>query len=122
MLVVPNLELVRTKLVNHSFPDPQVRITLKFIFEHDAAIEKVKNILEKAVLSTPGILTQPHFSILVSDLSEAGVEFSVFFWVSEMEEKGKTSEGVRLRALQMFKDSGLRLARRGLLVKEGRLA
>lgn len=118
LLVVPNLELVRTRLVNHTFPDPQVRAALKFVLTHDAPVEKSKTIFEKAVFSTPNILHHPAPAVLFSDVTESGMEFSIFFWVADPDEKGKVAEGVRARALSLLRDNNIRLARREVLLKE----
>ncbi len=118
LLVVPNLEVVRTRLVNHSFPDPQVRAALKFLLIHDAPVEKARGIFEKALSSTPNILHHPAPAVLFSDLTEAGLEFSVFFWVADLDEKGKVAEGVRARALQLLRDNNIRPARREVFLKE----
>ncbi len=118
ILVVPNVELVRSRLVNHSFPDPRVRVALKFVLSHDSPVEKSKNIFEKALSSTPGILREPEPALLLSDLTESGLEFSLFFWVPSLDQKGRTAEGVRLRAFQLLKESKIRFAQREVWLKE----
>lgn len=118
LLVVPNVDLVRTRLTNLSFPDPRVRVLLKFLLAHDSPVEKTKAIFERAISATPGILKEPAPGAMVSDVSEKGVEFSVFFWVPSIEEKGKKGEGVRLRALQMLNEAKIRFAHRGVWLKE----
>jgi small-conductance mechanosensitive channel len=57
---------------------------------------------------------------LFSDLTEKGLEFSTFFWVSDPDQKGRAAEGVRARALQMLKDTGIRVSRREVFLKEGK--
>lgn len=120
ILVVPNVELVRTRLTNLSFPDSRVRAHLKFVLPHDSPVEKAKNIFEKALSATPGILKEPEPALLLSDLTETGLEFSLFFWVASLDEKGKTAEGVRLRALQMLKEAKIRFAQREVWFKENK--
>ncbi len=120
ILVVPNVELVRTRLTNLSIPDSRVRVSLKFLLSHDSPVEKAKNIFEKALSVTPGILREPEPALLLSDLTESGLEFSLFFWVANLEQKGKTAEGVRLRALQLLKDAKIRFAQREVWFKENK--
>ena len=121
ILVVPNVELVRTRLTNLSFPDSRVRVHLKFVLPHDTPVEKAKSIFEKAMSATPGILKEPEPSLLLSDLVETGLEFSLFFWVANLEQKGKAAEGVRLRALQMLKEAKIRFVQREVWFKENRM-
>ncbi|MCI0329989.1 MAG: mechanosensitive ion channel family protein [candidate division Zixibacteria bacterium] len=120
ILVVPNVELVRTRLTNLSLPDPRARVSLKFVLSHDSPVEKAKNIFEKALSATPGILREPEPALLLSDLTEAGLEFSLFFWVSDLDKKGIAAEGVRLRALQLLKDAKIRFAQKEVWLKENR--
>lgn len=120
ILVVPNVELVRTRLTNLSLPDPRARVSLKFVLSHDSPVEKAKSIFEKAVAATPGILKEPAPALLLSDLTETGLEFSLFFWASNLEQKGKAAEGVRLRALQMLKEAKIRFAYREVWFKENK--
>jgi len=120
ILVVPNVELVRTRLTNLSLPDPRARVSLKFVLSHDSPVEKAKNIFEKALSATPGILREPEPALLLSDLTEAGLEFSLFFWVSDLDKKGIAAEGVRLRALQLLKDAKIRFAQKEIWLKENR--
>ncbi|MCI0405812.1 MAG: mechanosensitive ion channel family protein [candidate division Zixibacteria bacterium] len=118
ILVVPNVELVRTRLTNHSFPDSRVRVSLKFLLSHDSPVERAKNIFEKALSATPGILREPEPALLLSDLTEGGLEFSLYFWVPHLDQKGKVAEGVRLRAFQLLKESKIRFAQREVWLKE----
>lgn len=121
ILVVPNVELVRTRLTNLSLPDPRARVSLKFILSHDSPVEKAKSIFEKAIAATPGILKEPEPALQLSDLTENGLEFSIFFWTSNLDQKGKTAEGVRLRVLQMLKEAKIRFAHREVWLKENRM-
>lgn len=118
ILVVPNVELVRTRLVNFSLPDPRLRVALKFVLAHDTPVEKARGIFEKAISATPAILHEPAPGLLLSDLTELGLEFSIFFWISGLDQKGRTAEGVRVRALQMLKEAKIRFAHREVWLKE----
>ncbi len=118
ILVVPNVELVRARLTNYSLPDSRVRVALKFVLSLDSPVEKAKNIFEKALLATPGILREPQPALLLSDLTETGLEFSLFFWVPDLDQKGRAAEGVRLRAFQLLKESKIRFAQREVWLKE----
>jgi len=118
ILVVPNVELVRTRITNHSFPDARVRVALKFVLSHDSPVERAKGIFERALSATPGILREPEPALMLSDLTENGLEFSLFFWVPNLEQKGRAAEGVRLRAFQLLKESKIRFAQREVWLKE----
>jgi len=121
ILIVPNVDLVRTRLTNLSYPDRRIRVLSKFFLAHDSPVEKAKAVFEKAVLTTPGALREPEPGILLSDVTEKGMEFGVFFWVSGAEERGGAAEGVRLRALQLLKQAGIRLARQEVWFKEDKM-
>lgn len=59
ILVVPNAELVGTRVINQAYPDERLACTLKVAVAYGSDVKRVKGILEETARAIPQVLKDP---------------------------------------------------------------
>ena len=59
LLIVPNSELIKTRIVNYSFPAPAVRVVVEVNVAYGSDVAKVKKILLELARAHPDVLKVP---------------------------------------------------------------
>jgi small-conductance mechanosensitive channel len=70
-------------------------------------LDAVKGILLEAAKSEKGVIRKEEVGVLFTDFAESGLQFSVFFWVSEPWQRTLISSNVRFKIDQAFRASGI---------------
>ena len=79
LAIIPNGQLMNNNVVNYSVLGKRMDdIAIKVSYESD--IKKAKSILAKIVEEQKNIMKDPAPQVLVSNLTESAVEFSIRFW------------------------------------------
>jgi small-conductance mechanosensitive channel len=111
-IVLPNNKLVNDKIVNLNEPDGKGvgEITLSVVPTADvSSVEKI--LLEVAsrndeVLKDEGVAP----SVRLAGFSESGLDFKLFFWVSEFMSKWRVAHELRKEIVARFAKSGIEMA------------
>jgi len=78
-IVIPNGALSNSAIVNFS-TEAQRRVDMTFGIGYSDDVRKAKSVLKRLVDSDPRILKEPEPAILVSELADSAVNFSVRVW------------------------------------------
>jgi len=97
VLIVPNNELVKTKIINFGYPDAVIRVSVDVTVAYGADVEQVKNILLTIARSHPDVLKEPAPETYLMKLGEYGLHFSLFCRVSEYKQQFPTAEQIRVQ-------------------------
>ncbi|MFY9210129.1 MAG: mechanosensitive ion channel domain-containing protein [Aestuariivita sp.] len=86
-LVVPNEDFIITRVVNYSDQGSANRYEAPFSVSYDTDINLVPAIVEAAVATHPGVLSEPFPpDCELRAFGDSGVEFAVEFWVSGLDD------------------------------------
>ena len=77
LLVIPNAELVKSRITNLSYPDPPMRVLLRFEVAYGSDLKPVRAILLEAAGKHPDILRDPPPQVAVTGTSERAVELTL---------------------------------------------
>ena len=77
LLVIPNAELVKSRITNLSYPDPPMRVLLRFEVAYGSDLKPVRAILLEAAGKHPDILQDPPPQVAVTGTSERAVELTL---------------------------------------------
>jgi small-conductance mechanosensitive channel len=84
--IVPNEMLVSTPVINHSYSDRSVRVSVKVSIAYDADVDRALQILAEIAREQPRVMTEPGPSAFVTGLAADGIDLEVGFWIRDPEE------------------------------------
>jgi small-conductance mechanosensitive channel len=77
VIVLPNAELVKTRIVNFSYPSHPMRVLLRFDVAFGMDIDTVRSILLNLARSHPDLLKDPPPEVVVTAMGDAGVQVTL---------------------------------------------
>lgn len=110
-IVVPNEDFITSRIVNWSDAGSGNRYAVDFSVSYDTDINKVPEIISKAVASHPAVLNDPEPpDCELAGFGDSGVGFSVEFWVEGIDDgKNKYTSEVRFLIWNALKDAGIEI-------------
>ena len=94
-LVVPNSSIVRSTIVNLSYPSHLHAMRIRIGIESDTPPNKVKQVLTEAALSSRGILASPPPKIFLVDFADSSITYEVKFWLENHAAYNEISDTLR---------------------------
>jgi len=110
LIIVPNSELLKTRIVNYSFPGPAVRVTVEATVAYGEDVAKVKKIILRRALSHPDVLKTPAPEVDLIRLSETGLQFKLFCRVATFRQQFPTAEKLRTQIYEDLMKAGVEFA------------
>ncbi|MEL6640213.1 MAG: mechanosensitive ion channel domain-containing protein [Pseudomonadota bacterium] len=110
-IVVPNEDFITTRVVNYSDQGSANRLEAEFSVSYDTDINKVPEIIQKAVSTHPGVLQEPEApDCELRGFGESGVDFCVEFWVEGIDDgKNRYTSEVLFIIWNALKDKGIEI-------------
>lgn len=107
LIIIPNSELTRGRIVNLSYPEQSSRVLLRFSVAYGTDVEAVRKILLDIAGAHQDLLKDPVPQVFVTDVNETAVQLTlVGRAVSYMVQWGAETQ-IRERAYQAFLEYGI---------------
>jgi MscS family membrane protein len=110
LLVVPNTELVNSRVVNYALPTKATRGEVKVVVSYETDIERARVLLCQIAAGDARIAKAPEPVARVSALTERGVELSVGFEVILHADAAAVEEQLRRGLLAVFRTEKIAIA------------
>ncbi|MET3521848.1 mechanosensitive ion channel family protein [Mesorhizobium abyssinicae] len=110
LLIVPNSDLAKARLINLSSPEPSHGVTLTIRFQAATAPSAMVDVMRSVLLSSSMIQTSPEPSIQVTSLDADAVELELTFRVGDVALIGKAKTEIFDLTYRHAKAAGLPLA------------
>lgn len=81
IVLIPNGEMYSSALTIRS-AGAERRLVLKISLAYDTDISFAKEIISDALSSINGVVAEPKPKIVVTDLTESGINLSIYFWIN----------------------------------------
>jgi small-conductance mechanosensitive channel len=81
--LVPNETLVTSPVVNNSYSDPSICVTLTVSIDYSADPESALRIIEAAAQRQSRVMRKPPAAAVIRQLGERGIELELGFWVED---------------------------------------
>ncbi len=109
MLIIPNAELVKQMITNHSYPDPQVftRQTLGVAYGSD--LDKVKRVLLEVINSHPQVLKEPPAQIYFTDFADSSLDLFLYYSVGSYANRFAVADDVNMAIKKRFEAEGIEI-------------
>ena len=96
LVVVPNNDLVNTRIVNYGYPRGEIRLTIEISVAYGVDIDRVKMIMIDAAASHPDVLKDPAPEVFLMKLADWSLNFTLFCRVPDFKLQFRTSEKLRI--------------------------
>ena len=95
-ILLPNEKFITTTFVNWTRDDPRQRYEVDFSVSYDTDIDKIPDLIAKAVSKHPQVLDDPEpVDIELRGFGDSGIDFAVEFWADGIDDgKNKFSSDV----------------------------
>ena len=81
-IVVPNSQVLESRLVNWTLHDPFVRTSVRVGVAYGSDIQKVRSVLLAVMSELELVQKEPEPVVVFEDFADSALVFDVFFWVS----------------------------------------
>ena len=105
--LIPNEDLVTQKVTNWTYTDKNTLVKVNFGTNYDADPRLVCKLAIETAATTPLALKNRPPNCLLTEFAEAGMKFSLTFWVADPSDMDKTKSEVMLSLWDAFKREGI---------------
>ncbi len=109
LIVVPNNELVKSKITNLSYPEEEIRVKIELGVAYGSDIDRVKGLLVKAAAEHPAVLKSPEPSAFFSSFGDSALNFMLVCRVATLADQWTVAENLRCRIYRDLQIAGIEI-------------
>ncbi len=109
ILVVPNNDLVNTRVLNHSYPDSQVNGRIEVGVAYGTDVERAKAVLVEAALAVEEVLRDPEPKAFFTRFGDSSLNLLLIFWVDSYTIRFATQDRINIEIDRRFKEAGIEI-------------
>lgn len=109
IVIVPNGEMVKSRVVNFSLPESTSRVLIELTVEHTADIGEIRRLMLDVAGHHPDLLAEPAPEVFVMNIGDSGILLR-FIARSLIGKKFAAETGLREQIYQTLLDHGIRIA------------
>ncbi len=109
LVIVPNSEIVKERVVNRSYPDPLIRVRIDVGVAYSSDVDKVKKVLIDIFKNHPQILDDPEPKAYFLNFGDSSLDFMVQGRVNSWKKQFATSDELRSQILKRFNEEGIEI-------------
>jgi small-conductance mechanosensitive channel len=108
--IIPNDMLISTTVLNHSYSDRKVRLTVKVQVGYATDVEKLLPDLVAIARRNPRVLSDPQPNALLVAFADSGIDLEIGFWIQDPEQgTGDVRSAVSLAILSELRARGVEI-------------
>jgi small-conductance mechanosensitive channel len=109
LIVIPNADLVKSRIVNFSFPVEPMRVVLRFTVAYGSDVEKVRGILLEAAAGQQELLKDPAPQVFLTEVGDTAIQLTLSARASSYEKVWAAETSMREKIYRAFLDQGIRV-------------
>ena len=109
ILVVPNSELVNTRIINHSYPDSRVSGRVEVGVAYGSDMEKVKRVMVEAALAVEEVLKEPPPAAYFISFGDSSLDLRMSFWVENYSVRYATQDKINMEIKKRFEEESIEI-------------
>jgi small-conductance mechanosensitive channel len=107
VIIMPNAELVKSRIVNYSYPNDQMRVLLRLDLAHGTDTERVRQLLLQLAHDHVGILRDPEPRVFVMALTDSSVQCALICRCGDYRMQLEIETDIREKAHRMLTAEGI---------------
>ncbi len=108
-IVIPNEEMIGSKLVNQSLGRPRLRANLLFGVSYSADVQKVRALVNELVSSHGLVLKRPSPEVFFIGFGDNSLDFRVVYWTAIGTHRGRVASDLRFAIEAGFRREGIEI-------------
>lgn len=117
MLIIPNSSFLKGEILNWSYQDKRIRLTIPVSVIPGTKLKKVRKLLREVAEQHPLVLKDPVPSVLLRQLGKVGLEFELYVWIEDFQDKFKVESDLATVIDQVLQENNVTLAFQSAKVK-----
>lgn len=117
MVIIPNSSFLRGEIVNLSYQDATMRLTIPIAVAPGAKIKKVRKLMLEAAKENETVLKKPKPEVVIRQIGRFGMEFDLYVWIDDFMKKFQTGSDLMADIDRRFQENKIMLAFQGVKVK-----
>ncbi|WP_457681689.1 mechanosensitive ion channel family protein [Thermovibrio sp.] len=109
LITVPNSKLTEGIIENSLYPEPKVKDSVEVGVAYGTDVNKVKELLLKAVSGIPGVLTKPEPSVYFTHFGDSSLVFKLIYYVEKKDLAFGIKSIVNQRIKELFEENGVEI-------------
>jgi small-conductance mechanosensitive channel len=109
MLIIPNSEIAKSSVINHSYPDEKLHVQQKLRLPYGSDVTLAKRILAQACREHALVLAAPEPGAKLSQLGDSAVEISYDFWIATFRQKGRVLDDINMAIYERLDEAGIKV-------------
>lgn len=109
LIIVPNQQIVNEKVMNLSYPDPQIRVIVEVGVAYGSDLKKVKSIMEAICNAHPNILDTPPPAAYFLNFGDSSLDMRITCYVPKWGQQWQTAEDIRMAIYERFEAEGIEI-------------
>ncbi len=109
VLVVPNTELVNTKVINLNYPNPRLKNKITVGIAYGSDVEKAKRIMKECALSIPSVVGEPAPDVFFTKFGDFSLELIMLYTVEKFTDKIPSQDAINMLVLKRFQEEGIEI-------------
>lgn len=109
-VIIPNASFLRGEIINLSYQDATLRLTIPVTVAPGVKIKKVRKILMAIAKEHPDVLKKPAPEVLLRAFGRLGLEFDLYVWIDDFMQKFQVQSELAMAIDQQFQDNKILLA------------
>ena len=102
LLVIPNAEIAKSKIINYSYPDPKLKIRQKVSVAYGTDLEKVKRILKGVCSCHPEVKKEPRPIVYFTEFGESSLDLLLICWIDSFQDKFRINDEINMEIKKQF--------------------
>jgi MscS family membrane protein len=107
VIIIPNAELVKGRIINHAYPFEPTRLTISFNVAYGTDPDRVRSVLLDLAAAHPDVLKEPVPEVHFTAMHDSSIEFMLIARAVDFRSRWSTETALRERAYNRFTAEGI---------------
>ncbi|MBZ0105011.1 MAG: mechanosensitive ion channel [Sulfuricella denitrificans] len=108
--IIPNEALITSTVLNHSYTNHEVRISIPVQVSYDSDLRKATQIMLEAAGNQPRVLKEPEPRAFLKSFGESGIDLEMSIWINDPEEgQLNLRSDINWEIWQKFQQAGIEI-------------
>jgi small-conductance mechanosensitive channel len=108
-MIVPNSDLVSTRVTNWTLSDRQVRLVVKLGVAYGSDIDLVTKILYQIAQENPFVMKVPEPAVLFMEFGASSLDFELRVWVADIDNRTRIKSEINCEIDRLFRENNIEI-------------
>jgi small-conductance mechanosensitive channel len=109
LIVVPNNDLIRTKIVNYSYPTPEHRVTVDVNAAYGTGVDVMKDLMMSAARANTEVMPVPPPEVFLVNLADSSMQYRLVCRVDSFNKKFAVAEQLRIAVYNKMREVNIEI-------------